>query len=83
MVMNDLDSRRDALPFLKPCPFCGGEAYYRTPEHQSGTAFDVMRVECKSCGASPYSVETYMYNDVEDKCAKIAEIWNRRITDTE
>ena len=44
---------------LKPCPFCGGEAYYRTPTHLKGTAFDVMMVECKQCGASPYAVEVY------------------------
>lgn len=44
---------------LKPCPFCGGEAYYRTPTHLKGTAFDVMTVECKQCGASPYAVEVY------------------------
>ena len=44
---------------LKPCPFCGGKAYYRTPTHLKGTAFDVMTVECKQCGASPYAVEVY------------------------
>ena len=44
---------------LKPCPFCGGEAYYRTPTHLKRTAFDVMMVECKQCGASPYAVEVY------------------------
>ena len=78
MIMNDLDRRRDTLPFLKPCPFCGGKAYYRTPQHQKGTAFDIMMVECKSCGASPYAVSTYEYNKIEDKCANIAERWNRR-----
>lgn len=50
---------------LKPCPFCGGKAYYRTPTHLKGTAFDVMTVECKQCGASPYAVEVYE-NDTEE-----------------
>lgn len=63
---------------LKPCPFCGGEAYYRTPTHLEGTAFDVMMVECKHCGASPYAVEVYENDTEENKRKAIAEFWNRR-----
>ena len=64
---------------LKPCPFCGGKAYYRTPTHLKGTAFDVMTVECKQCGASPYAVEVYEYDTEENKRKAIAEFWNRRV----
>ena len=64
---------------LKPCPFCGGEAYYRTPTHLKGTAFDVMTVECKQCGASPYAVDVYEYDTNENKRNAIAEFWNRRV----
>ena len=67
---------------LKSCPFCGGEAYYRTPTHLKGTAFDVMMVECKQCGASPYAVEVYEYNTEENKRKAIAEVWNRRAVNT-
>jgi restriction alleviation protein, lar family len=63
---------------LKPCPFCGGKAYYRTPTHLKGTAFDVMTVECKQCGASPYAVEVYENDTEENKRKTIAEFWNRR-----
>lgn len=63
---------------LKPCPFCGGEAYYRTPTHLKGTAFDVMMVECKQCGASPYAVEVYENDTEENKRKTISEFWNRR-----
>lgn len=63
---------------LKPCPFCGGEAYFRTPQHVNNTAFDVMIVECRHCGAAPYGVEVYQYDDDEHKKEAIAEIWNRR-----
>lgn len=63
---------------LLPCPFCGGEAYYRTPQHINGTAFDSMMIECKKCGASPYAVEVYQYDDEENKRAAIAKFWNRR-----
>lgn len=57
---------------LKPCPFCGGEAYYRTPTHLKGTAFDVVAVECKQCGASPYAVEVYEFDTAENKRKAIA-----------
>lgn len=63
---------------LLPCPFCNGEAYYRTPQHVNGSAFDVMRVECKQCGASPYAVQVYQYDTEENKRAEIARFWNRR-----
>lgn len=63
---------------LLPCPFCGGEAYYRTPQHVANTAFDRMMVECKRCGASPYSVEVYEGDTVENKREAIARFWNRR-----
>lgn len=63
---------------LKSCPFCGGEAYYRTPTHLKGTAFDVMMVECKQCGASPYAVEVYENDTEENKRKTISEFWNRR-----
>lgn len=67
---------------LKSCPFCGGEAYYRTPTHLKGTAFDVMMVECKQCGASPYAVEVYENDTEENKRKAIAEFWNRRAVNT-
>lgn len=63
---------------LKPCPFCGGEAYYRTPQHEKGTAFDIMMIECKKCGASPYAVSVYENASDSDKKTVIAEYWNRR-----
>ena len=68
---------------LKPCPFCGGEAYYRTPTHLKGTAFDVAALECKQCGASPYAVEVYEFDTAENKRKAIAEFWNRRVDNAE
>lgn len=38
---------------LKPCPFCGGEAYYLTPNKVKNSAFVSVGVECKKCGAIP------------------------------
>lgn len=65
-------------PELKPCPFCGGEAYYRKPQHIKGTAFDVMQIECKKCGAAPYAVNAYEHDTEKNKKANIARFWNRR-----
>lgn len=66
---------------LKSCPFCGGEPYYRKPEHLSKTAFDVMRIECKKCGATPYAVEVYEGKTETEKRETIARFWNRRADD--
>ena len=63
---------------LKPCPFCGGEAYFRTPQHDRGSAFEIMMVECKRCGASPYAIQVYACENEENKRAAIARLWNRR-----
>ncbi len=62
---------------LKPCPFCGGEAYYRTPEKEKGV-FEIMMIECKKCGASPYAIQVYDCWPLEEKQNAIAKLWNRR-----
>ena len=63
---------------LLPCPFCGGEAYYLTPEKEKGTAFETMRVECRKCGAVPFAISVYEGNTYEQKKQAIARQWNRR-----
>ena len=68
---------------LKPCPFCGGEAYYRKPYKQSGTAFVAVSVECKSCGAAPYMIMVYEFATEAHKKAAIARCWNRRAAEKE
>ena len=64
-------------PKLKQCPFCGGEAYYVTPKSVN-SAFVSVGVECKKCGANPYSVLVYRFETDLNKKAAIAELWNRR-----
>lgn len=63
---------------LRECPFCGGEAYIRTPTHMKGTAFDVMSIECIRCGASPFAINVYEGKTDEEKQSIIAEKWNKR-----
>lgn len=59
---------------LKPCPFCGGEAYIKIK------SFDVFIhgavVECSKCKARTKLVEPSMDYTAKDKAA---ELWNRRV----
>ena len=66
---------------LKPCPFCGGEAYCRTPYKANGTAFVVVGVECRKCGAAPFATMTYEGISREEMNAAAAKCWNRRAKD--
>lgn len=50
---------------LKPCPFCGGEAYLES-------VFDWVCVECNGC-----KVSTKAYEDPKEA----EEVWNRRVGD--
>lgn len=66
---------------LKPCPFCGGEAYYRKPVDIEGSAFVGVGVECKQCGAYPFSTMIYEGESEQRKKAVAAKFWNRRAND--
>lgn len=81
-----------AMPDLKPCPFCGGEA-----EVREGHIYmtDTKIVSCKKCHVRtiPVSVdhpnftahgldETTRYTP--EQAAQIAcDMWNRRVNDVE
>lgn len=67
--MNDVKLRR--------CPFCGGEAYFLKPRTVN-SSFVSVGVECKTCGANPYSVLVYKFDTDENKKNAVAELWNRR-----
>lgn len=64
---------------LKPCPFCGGEAYFRMPIKEKGTAFCSVSVECKRCGASPFAIMVYEGENDTHKMLAAAKYWNRRV----
>ena len=63
---------------LLPCPFCGGEAYYRKPIPEKRGCFETMVVECKHCGASPFGVSVYDGETLDHKRGTIAKFWNMR-----
>lgn len=62
---------------LKPCPFCGGEAYTRVSFDKG--AFSYASVECKKCGAVPYVHQVYFGISKEEAVKGVSESWNRRI----
>lgn len=67
---------------LKECPFCGGEAYFRTPEKlMHSISSVVVGVECTKCGAAPYAVIVPECWDDIDKKKAVAKRWNRRNCD--
>lgn len=61
---------------LKPCPFCGGEASYKTPMRILTEG--IMVIECNDCGACPYVVAVNEGDDETDKKNALTEKWNRR-----
>lgn len=63
---------------LKPCPFCGGEAYARFVKDNK--PFGYTSVECRSCGAVPYVHQVYS-GKKEDAVLGAIEAWNRRAKD--
>jgi Lar family restriction alleviation protein len=62
---------------LKPCPFCGGEAYtYTAINIEKGIRRRYWLVHCKKCGLN--------YPTGSHKCfeeLKAIECWNRRADD--
>jgi Lar family restriction alleviation protein len=65
---------------LKPCPFCGGEAYIRETDIK-GTAFVAVSAECKKCGAKPFATMIFEGESGARKKAVAAKDWNRRADD--
>ena len=55
---------------LKPCPFCGGEAYYWTHKYANGTTYHF--VGCLEC-----AVRTANMTEKQDA----VDCWNRRAED--
>ena len=70
---------------LKPCPFCGGKAHIRNDVY---TYYETVCVSCEDCGAQSirkisdgyygsYCLDSYCSDE------KIAELWNRRVKESE
>lgn len=74
---------------LKPCPFCGGEAYIR--DRSSTMYTELTIIECKRCGASLKWIQEFVVYDLltptgqADGVIKFgcnlsaADAWNRRV----
>lgn len=67
---------------LKPCPFCGGEAYIVPGVYRDGGYIEnCAHVKCTKCGANGDTFSECMPFDVVEQVA--AEAWNRRAEQTD
>lgn len=68
---------------LKPCPFCGGMAYfnrYVAYNDIKGEYHDNVRVRCSYCGACSQSIEyDAMIHGESGEYDEARELWNRRV----
>lgn len=64
---------------LKPCPFCGGEAYFQEKYH----VFQDIEIGCSDCTASGPLFNEYGDNDdaLEKNRANAIKHWNTRVTE--
>lgn len=73
---------------LKPCPFCGGRALFKTVSSTAShySAVFSFKVECGKCGTSlprrysvvfGLSVDGVIKPDRDERC-QAAEAWNKR-----
>ena len=70
MICEKCENRQQ--PYIKPCPFCGGEAKYVY-------SLPYNAVKCKKCNAwSRTVVDSYEQRDGK---AEAIEAWNRRAED--
>lgn len=73
---------------LLPCPFCGGEAYFRKTSngYQGGNRSFEFNIECRECRASmpkTYKLTYALMEDGElefstDERGQAISVWNRR-----
>ena len=76
---------------LKPCPFCGGHAIFKTISlsHNSFSVGFKFKIECEECAVSLpkiYEINLSLtddgsINDLNDERGEAANDWNRRSDD--
>ena len=60
---------------LKPCPFCGGEAFLEPYRVRKGYEASI---QCNQCLCS---MSTITYDEEETAIEDIVKAWNRRVND--
>ena len=50
----------------------------RKAVEQTELKFSELSIECRRCGATPYTLEMYGNRSNEEKKKALAEVWNRR-----
>ena len=85
------DKAKAEMIALKPCPCCGGEAFFEWKNHELfGSSYLVyFAVSCSSCGIRTgklyrakvvFKADGHFYIADDDKKAA-ADVWNRRVDD--
>ena len=74
------------MPDLKPCPFCGGEAYLEKSHRAfiAGATSKVSFVRCKKCNARSgrFEISSFGHSSYSARSEqKAIEAWNRRVQD--
>lgn len=69
---------------LKPCPFCGGKAHIRNVRENDGRVYyETVCVLCEDCGAQSIRKISDGYYGKHCSYKEIAELWNRRVKESE
>ena len=65
---------------LKPCPFCGGEAFTKAEIVHIVKTEMYFSVECKKCGICKgvYAKQNCSFDDIISAINLAVESWNRR-----
>lgn len=70
---------------LKPCPFCGGAAWLRTPKLPMSADCDDVQVSCGNCDTSGppilFDQDVHGETDLPDLEAEAIAAWNARPAD--
>lgn len=67
---------------LKPCPFCGGKAFYLEKRAFTAAGIDVfLAVKCTECGCQTKDVKVTGVENRYERKSMAAVKWNRRAED--
>ena len=79
-MMTDVEANSNMNEQLKQCPFCEGKAHIRNDGY---TYYETVCVLCEDCGAQSVQKISDGYYGCYCSYKEIAELWNRRVKESE